>query len=387
MNNFEFYSPTRIIFGEGNQKKIGKYVKRYSSNILLHYGRNSIKNNGLYDETVLSLKEAGVSFTELGGVMPNPRVSLVRQGIKLCKEKNIDFILAVGGGSVIDSAKAIALGVKHSGDVWDFFTKKAVAKDSIPIAVILTIPAAGSESSPNTVITNEEDAMKLSIVHESLRPTFSILNPAFCFTLPKEQFGYGVCDMAAHIFERYFTQTKFTELSDQLCEGTLKTVIDNAYKILKNYNDYNAWAEIMWAGNIAHNGLLGMGRKEDWASHGIEHAISAVYDIPHGAGLSIVFPAWMKYVYRQNIPLFVQFAINVWGVDGSIRNSEETALKGIEETEKFFKSLGLPTRFGDINIKESDIEIMAKKAVAFGSIGSFKELNCEDVTEIYKLAI
>lgn len=387
MNNFEFYSPTRIIFGKGNQKKIGKYVKKYSSNILLHYGKDSIKKNGIYEEVILSLQEAGITYTELSGVQPNPRVSLVRQGVKLCKDKKIDFILAVGGGSVIDSAKAIALGIKYDGDVWDFFTRQALPEQSVPVAVILTIPAAGSESSPNTVITNEEDSMKLAVNYPNLRPVFSILNPVFCFTLPKEQIGYGVCDMMAHIFERYFTQTKFTELSDKLCEGTLKTIINNASKVLKNFNDYNAWAEIMLAGNIAHNGLLGMGRNEDWASHGIEHAMSAVYDIPHGAGLSIVFPAWMKYVYKRNIPLFVQFAVNVWGVSDSVRNSEEIALKGIEETEKFFKSLNLPVRLGNLNIKESDIEIMAKKATVFGSLGAFKELTTEDVIAIYKLAL
>lgn len=387
MNNFEFCNPTRIIFGKDSQKKVGEYVKKYSSNILFHYGKESIKKSGLYDEVISSLKEAGVAYTELGGVQPNPRISLVRKGVKICKEKKIDFILAAGGGSVIDSAKAIALGIKYDGDVWDFFTMKALPKQTASTAVILTIPAAGSESSPNTVISNEEESMKLAVKYPPLRPVFSILNPAFCFSLPKEQLGYGVCDMMAHIFERYFTQTKYTELSDKLCEGTLKTIIDNAYKLLNNFNDYNAWAEIMLAGNVAHNGFLGMGRQEDWASHGIEHAISAVYDIPHGAGLSIVFPAWMKYVYKYNIPLFNQFAVNVWGVSGGISNSEEIVLKGIEETEKFFKRLNLPVRLGDLNIKEKDIEIMAKKATAFGTLGSFKELDTEDVKAIYKLAL
>lgn len=387
MNNFEFCNPTRIIFGKDSQKKVGEYVKKYSSNILFHYGKESIKKSGLYDEVISSLKEAGVAYTELGGVQPNPRISLVRQGVKICKEKKIDFILAVGGGSVIDSAKAISLGIKYDGDVWDFFTMKALPQKTVSTAVILTIPAAGSESSPNTVISNEEESMKLAVKYPPLRPVFSILNPAFCFSLPKEQFGYGVCDMMAHIFERYFTKTEYTELSDKLCEGTLKTIINNASKVLKNFNDYNAWAEIMLAGNVAHNGFLGMGRQEDWASHGIEHAVSAVYDIPHGAGLSIVFPAWMKYVYKQNIPLFVQFAVNVWGISDSIRNSEEIALKGIEETEKFFKNLNLPVRLRELNIKESDIEVMAKKATIFGTLGSFKELNTDDIIEIYKLAL
>ncbi|WP_428897653.1 hypothetical protein Dip518_001444 [Parelusimicrobium proximum] len=387
MNNFVFYSPTKIIFGKGSEKEIGQNLRKYSKNILLHYGGGSIKKSGLYDSVTASLKAEGINYTELGGVKPNPRLSLVREGIKICKENNIDFILAVGGGSVIDSAKAIALGVKYEGDVWDIFLRKGPAPVSaLPVATILTIPAAGSESSQSVVISNEETQMKIGFGSPIIRPVFSILNPEFCFTLPAEQAGYGVCDMMAHIFERYFTNTKNTELSDKLCEGTLKAIINNAPKVLKNMRDYDAWAEIMWAGNLAHNGLLGMGREEDWASHGIEHAVSAVHDIAHGAGLAIIFPAWMKYVYKHNKPLFAQFAVNVWGVSDSMRDEDSVARKGIEAMENFFKSLGLPVRLSEVGVGEADFSVMAKKATAFGPLGSFVKLSYEDVLEIYKLA-
>ncbi|MGB2579374.1 hypothetical protein AAIR98_001293 [Elusimicrobium simillimum] len=387
MNNFEFYSPTRIIFGKGTEKEIGGRIAKYSSKVLLHYGGGSIKKSGLYDAVVKSLKEAKVDFVELGGVQPNPRLSLVHKGIELCRREGVEFILAVGGGSVIDSAKAIALGVDYEGDVWDFYLRKAVPQAALPVATILTIPAAGSESSQSTVITNEETSMKIGLGTHLVRPVFSILNPEFCFTLPKEQVGNGVCDMMAHIFERYFTNTKHTELSDKLCEGALKAIINNAPKVVKNIKDYDAWAEIMWAGNLAHNSLFGMGREEDWASHGIEHAISAVHDIAHGAGLSIVFPAWMKYVYKHNPAIFAQFAVNVWGVTDALRDTEAVALKGIEMTETFFKSIGLPVRLSEVNVGEKDFEVMASKATSFGPLGSFVKLSKEDVKEIYRLAL
>ena len=387
MNNFDFYSPTRLIFGKDTQKQAGENVKKYASKILLHYGGGSIKRCGLYDEVAASLKAAGVDFTELSGVVPNPRVSLVRKGIDICRREGINFILAVGGGSVIDSAKAIAMGVPYQGDVWDFFTGKARPQDVLPIATILTIPAAGSESSFSVVISNEETQMKLGYKTNLIRPVFSILNPEFCYTLPKEQAAFGACDMMAHIFERYFSNVPNTELTDRLCEGTLRTIIDNAPQVLNNMKDYNAWAELMFAGNLAHNGLLGMGRQEDWASHAIEHAVSAVYDIPHGQGLAIVFPAWMKYVYKTNVPLFARFAANVWSLsEKDLGNAEILALKGIERTEEFFKSLGLPTRLREVKVEESTLELMAQKATTFGPIGAFKKLDCKDVLAIYKLA-
>ncbi|ACC98026.1 Iron-containing alcohol dehydrogenase [Elusimicrobium minutum Pei191] len=387
MNNFRFYSPTEIIFGRGVQKETGKNIKKYSSKILFHYGGGSIKKSGLYEEIITSLKEAGVDFVELGGVQPNPRLSLVREGIKLCREHDIGFILAAGGGSVIDSAKAIAMGVGYEGDVWDFFMRKTTLTKSLPVAAVLTIPAAGSESSQGTVITNEETQMKIGFNSPLLRPVFSILNPELCFTLPQNQMAYGVCDMMAHIFERYFTNVKNNDLTDNLCEATLKAIIKNAPKLLKDNKDYNVWAEIMFSGNLAHNGLLGMGREEDWASHAIEHSLSAVYDIAHGAGLAIIFPAWMKYVYKHNTGLFAQFAVNVWGEKPE--DTEETlAVKGIKRTEEFFKSLGLPTRIKDIlNPTEQDLLLMSGKATAFGSLGNFIKLDANAVLDVYKLAL
>jgi alcohol dehydrogenase YqhD (iron-dependent ADH family) len=385
MNNFDFYNPTRIIFGRGTQLQTGENVKKYASKVLLHYGGGSIKKSGLYAQITASLKSAGVDFTELCGVVPNPRLSLVKQGIDICRRDGIKFILAVGGGSVIDSAKAIALGVPYNGDVWDFFTNKAKPQTALPVAAVLTIPAAGSESSFSVVISNEETQMKLGHKTNLVRPVFSILNPEFCFTLPKEQAAYGVCDMMAHIFERYFSNVPHTELTDNLCEGALRAIIANAPRVLADMQNYDAWAEIMLCGNLAHNGLLGIGRQEDWASHAIEHALSAVYDIPHGQGLAIIFPAWMKYVYKTNIPLFARFAANVWGED-LLPSAEATALKGIERTEEFFKSLGLPVRLRDAAIAEAGLEMLAQKATTFGPIGAFRKLETKDVFEVYKLA-
>ncbi len=369
-------------------KNVGAEVKKFSSKILLHYGGGSIKKSGVYDEVVASLNAAGVAFVELAGVVPNPRLSLVREGIKICRENNINFILAVGGGSVIDSAKAISMGVPYAeGDVWEFFSKKIPLTRTIPVAAVLTIPAAGSESSWSVVISDEKTQMKVGYASDKVRPVFSILNPEFCFTLPKEQIAAGVCDILAHIMERYITQTKNTEVSDALCEGVYKAVVHNAPRVLANPKDYNAWAEIMWGGNLAHNGLLGMGREEDWASHGMEHALSAVFDIAHGAGLAIIFPAWMKYVYQENINMFVQFARNMWGVEANLRSAEDVALEGISRMENFFKSLGLPVRLSEVNITEKDLGLLTEKAQTYGSKGFFKKLAKEDMLNIYKLAL
>jgi len=385
MNNFDFYNPTRIIFGKGTHKNVGEEVKKYSSRVLLHYGGGSVKKNGIYGDVTASLKNAGVEFIELGGVVPNPRLSLVREGVKLCKKEKIDFILAVGGGSVIDSAKAISLGVYYDGDVWDFFSKKIAAQKTIPLAAVLTIPAAGSESSWSTVITDEETKMKVGYYSNLYRPVFSILNPEVCFSLPKNQAAAGVCDIMAHIMERYITQTKNTDVSDGLCESVYKAVVKNAPKVLKNPQDYGAWAEIMWGGNMAHNGLLGMGRQEDWASHGMEHSLSAVHDLTHGAGLAIIFPAWMKYVYKENLEMFERFAKNMWGVEDL--RGEKAALEAISRMEKFFKSLGLPTRLSDVNITASEIPLFVEKAQTYGSKGFFKKLSARDMMNIYKLAL
>lgn len=391
MLNFNYYNRTRIIFGKDTHKDVAKYIDSSVKKVLFHFGGQSIKASGVYDEVINSLKSKNIEFVELGGVKPNPRVSLVREGIELCRKENIDFILAVGGGSVIDSAKAIAIGVDYEGDVWDFYEKGIEIEHALPIATILTIPAAGSEASTGTVITNEEKQLKLSCGSELVRPVFSIMNPELYFTLPENQIANGVSDMMSHIMERYFTNTSNTDLTDGLCETTLKTIMRNGLILKKDNKNYDAWAEIGFAGNIAHNGLLGLGREQDWASHGIEHELSAIYDVAHGAGLSVVTLAWMKYVYSTNPSMFVQFAVNVMGVEGNLRDEESVILEGIERLKEFYIKMGLPVTLGELGIDETNLEIMAKKATNFENgqespIGGFKKLSWEDVLAIYKLA-
>lgn len=392
MLNFDYQNRTRIIFGKDEHKNIGKLIKPYANKVLFHFGGQSIKKSGVYEDVINSLLENKIDFVELGGVKPNPRLSLVNEGIELCRKEKVDFILAVGGGSVIDSAKAIAIGVPYSGDVWDFYCKDIEIKEAIPVSTILTIPAAGSESSTGTVITNEEKQLKLSCGCELLRPLLSIINPELYFTLPKNQIANGISDMMSHIMERYFTNTSNTDLIDGLCESTLKTIMRNGSIIINDNKNYDAWAEIALSGNIAHNGLLGLGREQDWASHKIEHELSAIYDVAHGAGLSVVTPAWMKYVYKENMPMFEQFAVNVMGVEKECKSQEEIINEGIEKLKSFYKKLELPTSLKELNIDESNLDLMAKKSTNFNDgkeilIGGLKKLNWEDVLAIYNLAL
>jgi alcohol dehydrogenase YqhD (iron-dependent ADH family) len=386
MQDFVFHNSTKLIFGKDKEQLVGQESVAYSKKLLLHYGGGSIKNSGLYDKVVTSLREQNIEIFELGGVKPNPRVSLVREGVALCKENDIDFILAVGGGSVIDSAKAIAAGAHYDGDVWDFFEGKSTIKASLPIGVVLTIPAAGSESSSGTVITNEDGWYKRATGHITMRPQFAILNPELTYTLPAYQTACGITDMMAHILERYFTNEKNVEVTDRLCEATLKTVINNAHIVIEEPTNYAARAEIMWSGTIAHNDSLGVGRIGDWASHDIEHELSGIYDIAHGAGLAIIFPAWMKYVYKHDINRFVQFANRVWDIEIDLNNLEKTALAGIKKTEQFFSSIGMPITLKEANIDSDHFEEMAKKGTENRPLGNFVKLNEEDVLNIYHLA-
>ena len=386
MNDFIFQNGTKIIFGKNTEYQVGLETSQFSKRVLLHYGGGSIKKNGLYDTIKQTLESQHIEVFELGGVKPNPRVSLVREGVSLCKEHNIDFVLAVGGGSVIDSAKAIAAGANYVGDVWDFFTGTAEITDCLPIGVVLTIPAAGSETSSGTVITNEDGWLKRSALHSSMRPKFAILNPELTFTLPAYQTACGITDIMSHILERYFTTDKNNDLTDRLCEATLKSIINNAPKVLEEPNNYDARAEIMWAGTIAHNDLLGTGRTGDWASHDIEHEISGIYDIAHGAGLAIIFPAWMKYVHQHDVNRFVQFANRVWDVEIDLNNLEQTALEGIKCTEQFFQSIGMPITLSEANIGDDHFVEMAQKATERWPLGNFKKLHEEDVLNIYKIA-
>jgi alcohol dehydrogenase len=387
MDNFIFQNSTKIIFGRDTENKVGKETTKYSRNILLHYGGGSIKKSGLYQRVISSLKESRVKFTELSGVKPNPVLTKVREGINICRKNKIDFILAVGGGSVIDSAKAIAVGIDYEGDVWDFYDSEKEIKDAVPIGVVLTIPAAGSEASTGSVITNEDGLYKRYCNSLKLRPKFSILNPILSFTLPAFQTACGAADIIAHITERYFTNTLKVDLTDRLCEATLKTVINNIPIALRKPEDYDSRAEIMWSGTIAHNDLLGTGRVSDWGSHDIEHELSAIYDLAHGEGLAIIVPAWMKYVFKTNLARFVQFAVRVFNVDQNFESVEKTAMEGINRLEEFFKESGLPTRLKDVGISDDRFDEMASKCTEKKEIGNFKKLNKEDVLKILNLAL
>jgi len=387
MRNFEFQNPTRIIFGRGAEEKVGEQVAGYSKNILLHFGGGSIKVSGLYDRVTASLKKAGVTWIELCGVQPNPRLSLVHEGVKLCKEHKLGLILAVGGGSVIDSAKAIAMGAVIEGDVWDIFIGKSAPINALPVGTILTIPAAGSEASTASVITNEDGWLKRGFNSEVIYPRFSILNPELAFSLPSFQVACGVTDIMAHLMERYFTNISHVEFTDRLLEATMKTLISQAPLVLKNPQDYDAWSELMWAGTIAHNNLLDTGRVGDWASHDIEHELSGIYDVAHGAGLAVVFPAWMKHVLHNDLNRFVQWSVRVWNVEMDVFNPEAVARAGIERMEAFFHSIGLGTQLAALGIHDNRIDEMADKCTDKNTrtIGNFVKLDRKAVKEILLL--
>jgi len=387
MQNFIYQNTTKIVFGKGTEEEVGEYTAKHGSKVLLHYGGGSIKKYGTYDKVVKSLEKAGIEYVELGGVEPNPKLSLVHKGIELAKEESVDFILAVGGGSVIDSAKAIAVGYFYDGDVWDFYYNNVEITEALPVGVVLTIPAAGSESSTSSVVTKMDGMYKRSIGTELVRPKFAIMNPEITFTLPDYQTACGAVDIMAHIMERYFTNTDNVEYTDRLSEASLKTIINNTPKVLEDNEDYAARAEIMWVGSNAHNGLLGTGREEDWSSHGMEHELSGIYDVAHGAGLAVVFPAWMEYVYQHDLERFAQFAHRVWDVDPDFKDLEWTAQQGIKKTKEFFSDIGMPVTLAELDIPADRLEEMAKKATENGPIGSFVELDTEDVLKIYKSAL
>ncbi len=388
MDNFNFHSPTNFIFGKGTENQAGKQVKRYGgTKVLVHFGGGSVIKSGLLDRVKASLAAENITLIELGGVQPNPRSGLVYKGIEICKKENIDFILAVGGGSAIDSAKAIALGAVYDGDFWDFYEGKRIEK-ALPVATILTIAAAGSEGSMGTVVTHENGMLKRAANGDPLRPVFSILNPELTCTLPPYQTACGTTDMMAHVMERYFTNTKNVEITDRLSEGILLTIIKETPKALANPNDYEARANLMWAGMVAHNDTCGVGRESDWSSHNLEHELSALYDVAHGAGLAVMFPAWMKYVMHQNVMLFAQFAVRVWGCEMDFQDPEKTALQGIKRYEQFMTSIGMPIRFSQLGAKAEDIPVMVKTlGLGNKTMGSFVKLTEEDVRKIYELAV
>jgi len=379
--------PTKIVFGKGTEDQAGKETALVSKRILLHHSGGHAVKSGLVDRVKASLGAAGVEWVELDGVQPNPRLSLVYKGIDIVKKENLGFILAVGGGSAIDSAKAIALGAVDGGDVWDFFEHKRTPTRAMPVGTVLTIPAAGSESSNSTVITNEEGPWKLGVNSEHICPVFSILNPELSYSLPAFQTACGISDMMAHIMERYFTREPNVELTDELCEGAMRAIVRNARKIFRGgEKDYDARAEIMWAGAVAHNNLFGTGRIGDWASHNIGHELSALFDIAHGASLSIIFPAWMKYTIGEDAKRAARFAAKVWGVDGAFHDFEQAAHEGIFRMKNYFGSIGLPVSFADAKLDTSRIGEMAKRAVRFGPIGNYRKLEEKDVEAIYRIA-
>jgi alcohol dehydrogenase YqhD (iron-dependent ADH family) len=394
MDNFTFYAPTYFVFGKEQENHCGQYVKRFGgTKVLIHYGGGSVKRSGLLDRVKASLDAENIPYLELGGVHPNPRSGLVHEGIDLCRKEGVDFILALGGGSTIDSSKAIAAGTLYDGDFWDFYSKGiAVEKGmALPVGTVLTIAAAGSEGSPDSVITNEKTNFKGGASGEGLRPVFSILNPELTETLPAYQTACGITDIMAHLFERYFTRTEEVEATDRMIEGHLQAMIHEGPRVIENPNHYAARANIMWTGMMAHNNSCGVGRSQDWASHMIEHELSARYDCAHGAGLAVIFPAWMKYNYKQDVMRFAQLAVRVWGCSMDFANPERTALEGIDRFRAFLKSISMPLTLAEIGGKEEDIPDMAKNVVygngGSGQIGGFVSLSEEDVANIYRLAL
>ena len=389
MENFTFYAPTYFVFGKETENEAGKYVKRFGgSRILLHYGGGSVVRSGLLDRVKESLDKEGITYVELGGVKPNPRSGLVYEGIDICKREKIDFVLAVGGGSVIDSAKAVAAGAVYDGDFWDYYQDGEV-KEALPIGTVLTIAAAGSEGSPNSVITKEEGNFKRSTVGEPLRPKFSILNPELTQTLPAYQTACGITDIMAHLFERYMTNTSEVEVTDRLIEALLLTMIKEGPRAVREPDNYEARANIMWAGMMAHNNSCGVGRSQDWASHDIEHELSAMYDCAHGAGLAVVMPSVMEYNVKHDVMRFAKAAVRVWGCEMNFDNPEETAREGIACFRSFLKKIGMPGNFAELGAKAEDIETMAEIAchgeVRKGTVGGFVPLKKEDVIAIYKI--
>lgn len=380
MDIFSFQCATKYCFGRDQRKTVGSRIKPFASKVLLVYGGGSIKRNGVYDDVTKSLKDEGISFVELSGIQANPTYEKVLEGIEIAKKEQVQLILAVGGGSVIDTSKAIAMGY-YEADVWSFYERGGEVSNALPVATVLTIPAAGSEVSPDTVISYK--GRKLGYSSQKIRPVVSVVDPVIFFTLPKNQIAYGVCDMMSHIFERYFTQTTHTELIDSLCEATLKTIMRNAYLLIKNPQDYEAWSEVSLAGSVAHNGFLGCGRIQDWGCHDMEHELSAQdCKVPHGAGLAVLTPNWMRHVYKENPKMFYQFAVNVMGIKAD-RDEEKTILRGIDKLRAFFTAIGLPATLTELGLGANVLEEMAGKCVGNGHVGNFKPLFKEDVLEIY----
>ena len=392
MKDFNFYAPTEVVFGEQSEEQVAALVKKYGgTKVLVHYGGNSAVRSGLLDKVCGLLSENGIAFVKLGGVVPNPRLSLAQQGIELCRKEKVDFILAVGGGSVIDSSKCIAYGVPMEGNVWDVYLGKVKPEKMLPVACVLTIPAAGSEMSESSVITNEDGDVKLGYSNNLSRPKFAIMNPKRTFTLPPYQTAAGVTDMMMHTMERYFTKDDDMDLTTDLAEAMLRSMKNAVFAVLKNPEDYRYRAQIMWGGSLMHNGLTGCGVDEDWATHQLEHELSGMFDVTHGAGLAAVWPSWARYVMHENLRRFVRFAVNVMDVPNDYTDPEGTALKGIEAMERFYHAIGMPINIKELigkDITDEEIKEMTRKCSRDyqRTCGALKVLKAEDMEAIYQMA-
>lgn len=392
IKDFNYYAPTRVVFGRDSEKLLAQLIRQYGgTRVLVHYGGGSARRSGLLDRTFNSLREAGISFVELGGVVPNPLLSKVQEGIDLCRREHVDFILAVGGGSVIDSAKAIGYGVGYDGDVWDFWAGKATPQSCMPIGVILTIPAAGSEMSNSCVITRDEGLLKRGINSDLCRCRFCIMNPELTYTLPPYQTAAGATDIMMHTMERYFSKYEDMTLTDAIAEALLRTVKDSVFEVLANPEDYRHRAQIMWAGSLAHNDLTECGLEKDFATHRLEHELSAVYGVTHGAGLAALWGSWARYVLPKHVSRFAQFAVNVMGVANDFAHPEVTALKGIEAIERFYRAIGMPTSIGELldrTLTDEEIGTLADRCSRGGTItlGAMEVLDQQAMRTIYQMA-
>ena len=389
MNDFNYYTPTRYVFGRGVEAQTGELTRWMGVNrVLLVYGGGSVVRSGLLDRVKSSLDAVNIAYVELGGIQPNPTDDRVYEGIDICRSENIDGIVAVGGGSAIDTAKAIACGVPYEGDFWDFYAGKKIVEEALPVGVVLTIPAAGSEGSGNSVITKLDGLHKISLRTESaLRPKFAVMNPELTYTLPPYQTASGIADMMAHIFERYFTNTPETEVTDRVAEGVLKAIITEAPRVMAEPENYDARANIMWCGTLAHNGICGTGRQEDWVSHFMEHELSAVYGVTHGAGLAVMTPAWMTFMATHNPSKGAQFARRVMDVVND--DDTQAALEGIARLRAFYASLGLPITLAQLGIENPDFDLLVHKLHENKGevIGGYYRLTAIETRQIYELAM
>ena len=392
MTDFTYYAPTEVVFGKNSEEQVGKLVRKYGgTKVLVHYGGQSAIRSGLLDKVCRLLEEEGIPYVKLGGVVPNPRVSLVREGIELCRKEGVDFLLAVGGGSVIDSMKAISVGVPYKGDVWDFYSRKAFYRECLPTSCVLTIPAAGSEMSDGSVITNDEGNLKKDYCINEFRCKFAIMNPERTFTLPAYQTACGVTDMMMHTMERYFSHDDDMEITSAIAEAVLRTAKEQSFAALRNPEDYEARTQLMWTGSLAHNDLTGCGTSGDWATHMIEHELSGMFDVAHGAGLAAMWGSWARYVYKLRPTRFARFATNVMDVPVDFRDAEKTALAGIEATERFFHAIGMPISIPELIGRPATEEEMKQMAIKCTdgdthTVGGFMKLTSEDVLAIYRMA-